>query len=186
MESAPSGAASVSATASCSNIDDRSTPAHPRAHLPIAVRLPEMATIEMQQRLPRLDDDGDIGVEKEHLVPVDGGADLKFRGTLIASAAPGCHGQDRWREYRVYRTGGGQYVFSDVGRSVRRNEDDRFDAAIWNPGTPVQKQGKTEWTEATESGFDSLGDALTYFFEFDQLAKQLYAKLKVDTSRRIE
>src|SRR6202034_4125844 len=44
--------------------------------------------IKMQSRLPVLDDDPDVGVQKEQIVIRDGKADLAFTGTLLASAAP--------------------------------------------------------------------------------------------------
>jgi len=46
------------------------------------------AKIKMQSRLPVLDDDPDVGIQKEQLVIRDGKADLAFTGTLLASAAP--------------------------------------------------------------------------------------------------
>ena len=138
---------------------------------PIASRLPDMASIEMQQRLPKLDDDDDVGVEKEFTVQREGEPDLKFRGTLIASVAPECYGQDRWREYRVYKTAGGTYVFSNIGRSIRSDERDKFQVKTWR-----------------EPAFlaNTFDEAVTNFFRFDQLAKQLYAKLNIDTTERID
>ena len=44
--------------------------------------------IRMQGSLPALDDDADVGVQKEHIVTRDGKADLRFNGVLLASAAP--------------------------------------------------------------------------------------------------
>ena len=46
------------------------------------------AKVRMRSRLPALDDDGEVGTEKEHLVTRDGKADLLFMGVLLASAAP--------------------------------------------------------------------------------------------------
>ena len=131
-----------------------------------------MATFEMLNRLPKLDDDDQVGVETEHLVRRDGEPDLRFVGTLLASAAPDFRGQDRWREYRVYRTAGGAYVFSRVGRSVREDELDKFEAQTWT-------QGAMFATRTWEEG-------MTKFFGYDQLAKQLYEKLEVDTAERLE
>ena len=48
-----------------------------------------MIKAKMQDHLPALDDDGDVGVRKEHVVTRDGKADLRFNGVLLASAAPG-------------------------------------------------------------------------------------------------
>ncbi len=44
--------------------------------------------VRMQGRLPALEDDGDVGIEKQHIVTRDGKADLLFMGVLLASAAP--------------------------------------------------------------------------------------------------
>jgi hypothetical protein len=141
-----------------------------------------MATMEMLQRLPKLDDDDDVGVEKEYRVTRDNGPDFKFQGTLLASAAPDCYGQDRWREYRVYKTVGGTYVFSKIGRSVLIDERDKFEAETWTHDPHVRigagKAGglrEYEWT-----------DAAVGFFKFDQLAKQLYGKLNIDSAERID
>ena len=46
------------------------------------------AKVRMQNRLPALGDDAEVGVEKEHSVTRDGKADLLFTGVLLASAAP--------------------------------------------------------------------------------------------------
>jgi hypothetical protein len=46
------------------------------------------AKTKMQSRLPVLDDDTDVGVQKDQNVIRDGKADLAFTGTLLASAAP--------------------------------------------------------------------------------------------------
>ena len=139
-----------------------------------------MATIEMQQRLPKLDDDDNVGVEKAHTVQRDGEPDLKFRGTLLASAAPPCYGQDRWREYRVYKTKGGTYVLSRIGRSILSDERDKFEAESWKPDPSDRVWDEAGWREA------ELSDRLIRFFKFDQLAKQLYAKLNVDTAKQID
>ena len=43
-----------------------------------------MAKVRLQSRLPALEDDADIGVEKDHIVTRDGKADLLFTGSLLA------------------------------------------------------------------------------------------------------
>jgi EXLDI family protein len=183
MSSTHPGAASVSASLSKSSGTTATLrQSSASSAVPIALRLPDMATIEMQQRLPKLDDDADVGIEKEFTVQRDGARDLKFRGTLLASAAPECRGQDRWREYRVYRTTNGTYVLSRIGRSVLNDELDRFEVDTWNSeGDPVRMvDGKGGSRERV------LEDLLTGFFRFDQLAKQLYAKLNIDTTERLD
>jgi hypothetical protein len=155
--------------------------------VPVASRLPDMATTEMLGRLPALDDDADIGVEKEYIVQRDGAADLKFVGTLLASAAPNNDGQGRWREYRVYHTVGGSYVFSKIGRSVLADERDRFEADMWAKEGVVTRSSETILGPVTHtSTAKTLTHALTNFFKFDPLAKQLYAKLNIDTTERID
>lgn len=139
-----------------------------------------MATPEMVQRLPRLDDDCDIGIEKEHTVPRDGSPDLKFRGTLLASAAPEYNNQNRWREYRVYRTRSGRYVFSSIGRSLMDGERDKFEATPWPYSTSNASNKVGEETR------EQFANALTNWFEFDQVAKELYRKLKIDTAEHID
>jgi hypothetical protein len=180
MTLANQGATSVGASSSNpSGTVTRPAMAEPA---PIASRLPDMATFEMQQRLPKLDDDDDVGVEKEFTVTRDGDRDLKFRGTLLASAAPECRGQERWREYRVYKTVGGKYVLSRVGRSVLHNERDKFEAFMWNSDQPG-----TEYGDLLSGPREKvLSDVLVDFFKLDQLAKQLYAKLNIDTTTRID
>src|SRR5580698_531210 len=70
--------------------------------------------LQKQNRLPALEDDGDVGVQKEHIVTRDGKADLLFTGTLLASAAPASAPKGQWQEYRIYKTHAGKHVFSKV------------------------------------------------------------------------
>src|SRR5450755_3471537 len=69
------------------------------------------AKIKIQSRLPALDDEPDVGVQKEQIVIRDGKADLAFTGKLLASAAPPSAPKGQWQEYRIYETNGGQHVF---------------------------------------------------------------------------
>jgi hypothetical protein len=146
-----------------------------------------MATSEMFNRLPKLDDDDDIGIEKEHIVPSDDEADLKFKGVLLASVASDPRGQGRWREYRVYCTAARRYVFAKVGRSLLDNERDKFEAKVWEPLSACEGGGfQTRVLRELPLPFDrQLAGALVEYFKFDPLAKQLYAKLDVDTTQRI-
>jgi hypothetical protein len=181
MSTAHLGAASVGANPISNNSDIAGAEAMATSHL-FASRIPLMATPAMLSNLPNLGDDNDVGVEKEHVVPSDDERDLRFTGVLLASAAsPDIRGQGRWREYRVYRTAAGNFVFSKIGRSVHSDERDKFETHVWKP-TEISQV----WDEATrEYRPKVLTDALTSYFEFDYLAKQLYAKLEVDTSQRI-
>jgi hypothetical protein len=136
----------------------------------IATRIPLMATWDMFSRLPALDDDLDIGHEKEHIVPRDGQPDLRFKGTLLASAAPDQNTTgERWKEYRVYRTKAGRYVFATVGRSIKDGERDRFDVCA-----PILDSLISWQNEATS------------FFGYDDVAKRLYSKLDIDATDRID
>src|SRR5579862_1421057 len=118
-------ATSVGAQFEYSNQADTPMPLRAAAHaVSEAKRIPVMATVEMLTRLPALEDDEDIDIEKDHVVPRDDQPDLKFRGTLLASVASIPRGPPRWHEYRVYRTRGGSFVFSAIGRSLREGERD--------------------------------------------------------------
>jgi hypothetical protein len=52
----------------------------------------------MQGRLPVLDDDPDVRVQKEQSVTGDGKADLAFTGMLLASAAPPSAPMGQWQD----------------------------------------------------------------------------------------
>src|ERR1700685_1736606 len=52
-----------------------------------ALRKVSEAKVRLQSRLPALDDDADVGVQKEQRVTRDGKADLSFTGKRLASAA---------------------------------------------------------------------------------------------------
>jgi hypothetical protein len=147
-----------------------------------------MATPEMLSRLPKLDDDDDIGVEKNHVVICDGYPDISFKGTLLASVAPENRGQERWREYRVYRTVGQQYVFSKVGRSMLSDERDKFEALVWKPKRAVEPgQFQTIVPVDLFAPLETqLASALADYFKYDALAKQLYARLRINMTRQIE
>ena len=69
------------------------------------------ARLKLQSRLPNLDDDSEVGVQKEQIVVRDGKADLAFTGALVASAAPTSAPKGQWKEYRIYETNGGKHVF---------------------------------------------------------------------------
>jgi hypothetical protein len=194
MQSAPQGAASVSANSSLSQHVAQSASADPHRICP---RIPEMATLEMRERLPLLDDDSLLNVEMEHVVVDDGNPDIAFRGHLLASVAPENRGQDRWREYRVYRTAGGNFVFSNVGRSLNERERDKFEASVVE-SDKSQTSIFTPVTAVGPGGFQTrvlvdlprpleaqLATALGNFFGYDLLAKQLYARLGIEVGRRI-
>lgn len=168
--------------------------------------IPCMATQEMKQRLPALDDDADIGELKTYIVPRDNLSDLRFQGTLIASAAPPPR-KDRWREYRVYKTSGGNYIFSRIGRSLFTDEVDKFEAEVCTPSearpvtlsellgsasvlpkTPMQEMAELGVFGAASTDERKHADyikELTKFFGFDSLAKTLYAKLGIDTATSV-
>jgi hypothetical protein len=136
------------------------------------------AKLRMQSRLPALDDDADIGVQKEQLVIRDGKADLAFTGTLLASVAPPSEGQEHWEEYRIYETNGGKHVFSKVTRSVFAEEPDRHKAEVFEPSpSSVPSQLLRSARDLTRSRPVAWTDAAVAFFGYDPLAKALYRKL---------
>jgi hypothetical protein len=136
------------------------------------------AKLKMRSRLPALDDDADVGVQKEQLVIRDGKADLAFTGTLLASVAPPSEGQEHWEEYRIYETNGGTHVFSKVLRSVFAKEPDRHKAEVFEPSpSSVPSQLLRSARDLARSRPLAWTDAAVAFFGYDPLAKALYRKL---------
>lgn len=136
------------------------------------------AKTKMQSRLPVLDDDSDVGVEKPQIVIRDGKADLAFTGTLLASAAPSSARKGQWHEYRIYETNGGKHVFSKVTRSIYVEEQDAYEADVFDPApTSVPSQLLRSARDLTRSHPMTWMDAAVAFFGYDPLAKTLYRKL---------
>jgi hypothetical protein len=136
------------------------------------------AKVNMQSRLPVLNDDSDVGIQKEHIVIRDGKADLAFNGKLLASAAPPSAPKGEWQEYRVYETNGGKHVFSKVTRSVFVEEQDTHEADVFDPSpTSVPSQLLRSARELARSRPLTWMDAAAAFFGYDPLAKALYRKL---------
>jgi hypothetical protein len=214
MNTAHPGAASVSANTSQSvgaitrnppdpegnTVQERMAVARRRASIH---EKHKMANQSMLERLPQLDDDKDVGVLKSHFVRRDNKEDLRFTGVLLASAAPQFRGQDRWREYRVYRTNGGNFVFTKVGRSVLKGEFDKFEAfiveGIVDDREPqlIPQDGpvgldhlfqKKDRHPAIGGGFtlEPLTDQITSYFGFDPVAKALYSELQIETAKSID
>jgi hypothetical protein len=136
------------------------------------------AKIKLQSRLPALDDDPDIGVQKEQTVIRDGKADLAFTGTLVASAAPPSAPKGHWQEYRIYETNGGKHVFSKVTRSVFTEEQDAHEAEVFDPSpSSVPSQLLRSARDLARSRPETWVDGAVAFFGYDPLAKALYRKL---------
>jgi hypothetical protein len=136
------------------------------------------AKIKMQSRLPLLDDDPDVGVQKDRTVIRDGKADLAFTGTLLASAAPPSAPQGQWQEYRIYQTNGGKHVFSKVTRSVFAGDQDTHEAEVFDPSpSSVPSQLLRSARDLARSRPMTWTDAAVAFFGYDPLAKTLYRKL---------
>jgi hypothetical protein len=136
------------------------------------------AKIRMQSRLPVLDDDPDVGVQKEQTVIRDGKADLAFTGKLLASAAPSSAPKGQWQEYRIYETNGGQHVFSKVTRSVSAADQDTHEADVFDPSpSSVPSQLLRSARELARARPLTWMDAAAAFFGYDPLAKALYRKL---------
>jgi hypothetical protein len=132
----------------------------------------------MQSRLPALDDDSDVGVQKKQVVIRDGKADLAFDGTLLASAAPDSAPKGQWQEYRIFETNGGKYVFSKVSRTVFTEEQDTHEAEVFDPApSSMPSQLLRSARDLTHSRPMTWMDAAVAFFGYDPLAKALYRKL---------
>jgi hypothetical protein len=136
------------------------------------------AKTQMQSRLPVLDDDPQVGVQKEHIVIRDGKADLAFTGTLLASAAPPSAPKGQWQEYRIYETNGGKHVFSKITRSVYLEDQDTHEAEVFDPSpSSVPSQLLRSARDLARSRPLTWIDAAAAFFGYDPLAKALYRKL---------
>jgi len=135
------------------------------------------AKAKMQSRLPVLDDDTEVGIQKEHTVIRDGKADLSFTGTLLASAAPSSAPLGHWLEYRIYATSAGKHVFSKVTRRVFVDELDSYEADIFDPSpTSVPANLLRSARDLARSRPITWMDAAVEFFGYDPLAKALYRK----------
>jgi len=136
------------------------------------------AKLNMERRLPRLDDDADVGVQKEHVVVRDGKADLAFTGTLLASAAPPSTSSGEWHEYRIYETTGGKHVFSRLTRSIYAEQQDIHEAEKFDPSpSSVPAQLLRGARDLTHLRPVTWKDAAVNFFGYDPLAKALFRKL---------
>lgn len=134
--------------------------------------------IAQQSRLPALDDDPDVGVQKEQVVIRDGKADLAFTGMLLASAAPSSAPKGQWQEYRIYTTNGGKHVFSKLTRSVFAEDRDTHEAEVFDPSpSSVPSQLLRSARELARTRPLTWMDAAVAFFGYDPLAKSLYRKL---------
>ncbi len=144
------------------------------------------AKVALQSRLPALEDDAEIGVEKEQIVTRDGKADLLFMGSLLASAAPGVAPKGRWQEYRIYLTNGGKHVFSKTGRSVFEEDEDTHEADVFDPHpASMPSQLMRSAREIARAKPVTWVDAAVAFFGYDPLAKVLYRKLDVRFEEQI-
>jgi len=159
-------------------------PAHPKDDVqPSDILLAKRAR---QSHLPVLEDDADVGVEKEHLVTRDGTSDLLFMGILRASAAPTSAPKGEWHEYRIYETTAGKHVFSKVMRHLQEDVDDAYEAEVFDPNpssTPSRLMRSAR--EMVRSEPLTWKDAAIHFFGYDPLAKALYRKLDVRFEEQI-
>ena len=139
-----------------------------------------MSKAKLQEHLPALDDDADIGAQKEHIVTRDGKADLRFTGVLLASAAPASAPEGHWQEYRIYQTDGGKHVFSKIARSVLEKDQDAHEAEVFDPSpSSMPSQLMRSARELARARPLTWMDAAVAFFGYDPLAKTLYRKLSV-------
>jgi hypothetical protein len=145
-----------------------------------------LTKLRMQNRLPALEDDAEVGVQKEHVVTRDNKADLRFTGVLLASAAPASAPKGRWQEYRIYQTNGGKHVFSKVARSVLEAGNDTHEAEVFDPSpSSVPSQLIRSAREIAQARPLTWMDAAVGFFGYDPLAKALYRKLSVRFEERV-
>src|ERR1700722_8059109 len=139
-----------------------------------------MTKATLQDHLPALDDDADIGAQKEHIVTRDGKADLRFTGVLLASAAPASAPEGHWQEYRIYQTDGGKHVFSKIARTVLEKDQDTHEAVVFDPSpSSMPSQLMRSARELARARPLTWMDAAVAFFGYDPLAKTLYRKLSV-------
>jgi hypothetical protein len=147
---------------------------------------PNEAKVRMQSRLPALDDDGEIGVEKEHIVTRDGKPDLLFMGVLLASTASTSAPKGTWQEYRIYRTNGDKHVFSRTTRHIQQDEEDAYEVDVFDPSpSSVPSQLLRGAREIARARPVTWMDAAVSFFGYDPLAKVLYRKLSVRFEEQI-
>jgi len=145
-----------------------------------------MAKMKMQSRLPALEDDSDVGVQKEYIVTRDGKADLRFNGVLLASAASSSATKGHWHEYRIYQTNGGKHVFSRVTRNVLEEEEDTHEADVFDPApSSMPSQLMRSAREIARAKPLTWMDGAVAFFGYDSLAKVLYRKLDVRFEEQI-
>ena len=118
-------------------------------------------------------EENDKGEEmKEFEIVRDKEQNIKFRGELIAS----CSSSDnnaagsnysgstgRWTELRLYKTAGGKYICSSIGRTRWQGERDRFSGCVC----------------------ETIDDVIA-FFGNGWLAKDLYEEADIDASIIIE
>jgi hypothetical protein len=136
------------------------------------------AKVKLQSRLPALEDDSQVGMEKDQVVTRDGKPDLAFKGTLIASVGPPSAPKGTWQEYRVYQTTGGKHVFSKVTRSVYADDQDKHEAEVFedSPESMPSQLLRTARDLARSKPL-TWTDAAAAYFGYDPLAKALYRKL---------
>ncbi len=140
-----------------------------------------------RERLPGLEDDADVGVEKKQVVTRDGKADLAFTGMLVASSAPEHTIEDHWWEYRVYLTNGGKHVFSKVDRTIYEGEDDAWSAEVFDPSpSSVPSQLLRSARELARSKPVTWQEAAVAFYGYGPIAKALYRKLDGPFEEQIE
>lgn len=55
----------------------------------------------------------------------DGDREIRFTGILLGESSSEQAGKSRWMELKIYRTSGGKYIVTGVGRSTLKGEVDR-------------------------------------------------------------
>ena len=127
---------------------------------------PGRLDVRRANELPPLD-----YVPEAFVVRRDGAANLQFRGELVAEASSspdrarsGFSGNTgRWTELALYRTVGGNYVCSQIGRTQWQGEHDRRDAVVCADAVSVVE-----------------------YFGHGWLAKELYAAAGIEDAETID
>lgn len=103
---------------------------------------------------------------EEFVITRDRDRDIRFVGELIAEVDNSLNGngpRGRWFELRIYRTKGGRYVCSRIGRTHFQHEVDRHEAVIVDDHSGI-----------------------IAFFGAGGLAKAIYAIASVDATEYVD
>lgn len=124
------------------------------------------ATLPKPPKPEAVDNKTDDSVLTKIELERDNAADVRFSGEEVATASSRCHEGPRnvrWTELSLFRTAGGKWVCSQVGKSIVQGESDRHAVFI----------------ATTQTG-------LVELVGYGWLAKDLYAEAGIDYAQDIE